>query len=129
MRLAARRHNRRYRHASWLTLRALHEKPLPGAPRQWLERQRGRVRAGNIIDVAAEADAIVAAVERAMSPGFAKSVQGISNPYGDGRAGERIASVLSEVELDARLLAKRALEVEPLPGRLGEWFFVQRPRR
>ena len=93
------------------------------------ERQRGRMRAENIIDVAAEADAIVAAVDRAMSPGFAKSVQGISNPYGDGRAGERIASVLSEVELDARLLAKRALEVEPLPGRPGEWFFVQRPQR
>ena len=63
------------------------------------------------------------------SPGFAKSVQGIGNPYGDGRAGERIASVLSEVKLDARLLAKRALEVEALPGRPGEWFFVQCPQR
>jgi len=92
------------------------------------ERQRGRLRAANIVDSAAAADAIVAAVEHALTPGFAKSVEGICNPYGDGRAGERIAEILSLVELDARLLAKRALAVEPLPGRPGEWFFVRREK-
>ncbi len=92
------------------------------------ERQRGRLRAANIVDVAADTDAIVAAVEHALTPRFAKSLEGIRNPYGDGRAGERIARILSLLEIDSRLLAKRALPVEPLPGRPQEWFFVQRKK-
>jgi UDP-N-acetylglucosamine 2-epimerase (non-hydrolysing)/GDP/UDP-N,N'-diacetylbacillosamine 2-epimerase (hydrolysing) len=72
-------------------------------------RQRGRVRARNIIDCAAEPAAIEQAMARALSPEFRPGLAGLENPYGDGTAGERIAGVLSRIDLDERLLRKRAL--------------------
>ncbi len=70
------------------------------------ERQAGRQRARNIIDVPAEADAIVRAVEEATSDAFRDSLQGMSNPYGDGAAARRIVSVLESVPLGEALLRK-----------------------
>jgi len=72
-------------------------------------RQQGRERARNIVDAEAEPGAIVAAVERALSPAFRASLQGMENPYGDGQAAERIASVLASVPLGEALLVKRAV--------------------
>ena len=72
-------------------------------------RQQGRERARNIVDAEAEPGAIVAAVERALSPAFRASLQGMENPYGDGHAAERIASVLASVPLGEALLVKRAV--------------------
>ena len=73
------------------------------------ERQRGRTRPGNVIDTPAEASAIRSAIEHARSPGFRSSLQGLENPYGDGRAGERIARILAEAPERGVLLHKRAL--------------------
>jgi UDP-hydrolysing UDP-N-acetyl-D-glucosamine 2-epimerase len=70
------------------------------------DRQDGRVRATNVIDAPAEADAIAAAIERATSPEFRKSLGGLVNPYGDGKAAERIVARLRSVELDERLRRK-----------------------
>ncbi len=72
-------------------------------------RQQGRERARNVIDVDPDADAIVAAVARALSDEFRSSLDGMTNPYGDGRAAERLAEVLTSVSVDDRLLLKRAL--------------------
>lgn len=69
-------------------------------------RQRGRERSANIIDAAPEADAIVAAVGRAGDPVFRASLDKLANPYGDGRAGERIADILLNVTINERLLFK-----------------------
>ncbi len=49
-------------------------------------RQQGRERAGNVIDVAAEADAILGAIEEALRPEFRGGLRGMVNPYG-GRNG------------------------------------------
>jgi UDP-N-acetylglucosamine 2-epimerase len=70
-------------------------------------RQEGRLRANNVIDVPASAPAIERAVRRALSPGFRRGLRSLANPYGDGRAAERIARVLATVPLDARLIRKR----------------------
>lgn len=70
-------------------------------------RQRGRVRASNVIDVEARREEIVAAIARATSPEFRRSLEALVNPYGDGRAGERIVDVLATIPLDDRLLTKR----------------------
>lgn len=70
------------------------------------ERQRGRIRAANVIDAPADRAEIEAAIARALDPSFRDGLRGIVNPYGDGRASERIATVLDEVELDRRLIAK-----------------------
>ena len=75
-------------------------------------RQDGRERARNVIDAAPDADAIVAAVETALSPSFRASLAGMTNPYGDGHSSERIVRVLTETPLDERLLRKQAV---PLP--------------
>ena len=72
-------------------------------------RQQGRERARNIVDAEAEPGAIVAAVERASSPSFRASLEGMENPYGDGQAAERIAGILASVPLGEALLVKRAV--------------------
>ncbi len=63
-------------------------------------RQQGRERARNVIDAAAEAEAILAAIQRALSPEFRASLTGMTNPYGDGTAAETIARVLTTVPLE-----------------------------
>lgn len=70
-------------------------------------RQGGRLRAANVIDVPPSRDAILAAIRRAVSPEFRARLDGLVNPYGDGRASERIVARLAEVELGERLLVKR----------------------
>jgi len=70
-------------------------------------RQDGRLRAGNVIDVAPHRDEIIAGILRAIDPSFRESLQSLVNPYGDGHAAERVVRVLSEVSLGQRLLVKR----------------------
>jgi UDP-N-acetylglucosamine 2-epimerase len=76
-------------------------------------RQRGRLRATNVIDCEAESGAIVVAIKRALSSDFRAGLKGLVNPYGDGRAAERVVRLLREVPLDANLVEKRFYD---LPG-------------
>jgi len=71
-------------------------------------RQEGRLHAENVIHVPHERAAIAAALDRALHDAdFRAKVKACSQPYGDGRAGERIVEVLKSVPLDSRLLVKR----------------------
>ncbi len=74
-------------------------------------RQKGRERAANVIDVAPAVEAILEGIARARTAEFRESLAGMANPYGDGRASERIVSVLTSVPLGAELLMKRAVEI------------------
>jgi UDP-N-acetylglucosamine 2-epimerase (non-hydrolysing)/GDP/UDP-N,N'-diacetylbacillosamine 2-epimerase (hydrolysing) len=79
------------------------------------DRQRGRVRAANVIDVACSEDAILSGVRRALSPRFRASLHKMRNPYvrfRDGRASERIKNVLKCMSLDAGLMMKRFHDIE-----------------
>jgi UDP-hydrolysing UDP-N-acetyl-D-glucosamine 2-epimerase len=67
-------------------------------------RQQGRERARNVIDAPAQTDAICAAIGRALSPEFRKSLVGMVNPYGEGTAAATIARVLTAVSLDGLLI-------------------------
>jgi len=67
-------------------------------------RQQGRERAGNIIDVPADAPAISKALAQALDPRFRKSLHGMENPYGDGTAAQTIARVLVTVPLEGLLI-------------------------
>jgi UDP-hydrolysing UDP-N-acetyl-D-glucosamine 2-epimerase len=71
-------------------------------------RQRGRERAANVIDAPAESEAIVAALEKALSPAFLRDLQGVVNPYGDGTAAATIARVLATIPLYNLLIKKPA---------------------
>jgi UDP-N-acetylglucosamine 2-epimerase (non-hydrolysing)/GDP/UDP-N,N'-diacetylbacillosamine 2-epimerase (hydrolysing) len=70
-------------------------------------RQQGRERARNIVDSDADAAAILAAIKRAQSDMFRESLAGMTNPYGDGHASEKIVNVLAAVDLGQNLLMKR----------------------
>jgi UDP-hydrolysing UDP-N-acetyl-D-glucosamine 2-epimerase len=72
-------------------------------------RQKGRERARNVLDAAPEANAIQASITQALSPAFRQSLVGMSNPYGDGHAAEKIVQVLTTTPLSEELLIKRAL--------------------
>jgi len=67
-------------------------------------RQQGRERAANIIDVEPDAAAIEAALKRALSPEFRRSLQGMRNPYGDGDAAKTIAHILTTVPVEGLLI-------------------------
>jgi UDP-hydrolysing UDP-N-acetyl-D-glucosamine 2-epimerase len=74
------------------------------------DRQRGRLRAGNIIDVSRNKSAIRRGIRRALSAGFRASLRGMRNPYDryhDGRTSERIKNVLRDIELSSDLLKKQ----------------------
>jgi UDP-hydrolysing UDP-N-acetyl-D-glucosamine 2-epimerase len=70
-------------------------------------RQQGRERARNVLDAAPEVCSILNAVQVARSPEFRLSLEGMSNPYGEGFASEKIVKVLTTVPLSQELLMKR----------------------
>lgn len=71
------------------------------------KRQRGRVHGRNVIDVPCERSAVLSAIRRATDPEFRRSLVGMQNPYGDGRAAERIVQMLHQTPLDRNILLKR----------------------
>lgn len=68
------------------------------------DRQRGRIRAASVIDVAEEPLAIAAGIRRALSEPFRAIVREVECPFGSGGASARIASILAEVSLDGVLI-------------------------
>jgi UDP-hydrolysing UDP-N-acetyl-D-glucosamine 2-epimerase len=75
-------------------------------------RQRGRTRAKNVIDVDCRREEIVRGVRRALKPRFRASLRGLANPYGSGRAAEKIVARLKGVSLDAALTIKKFHDIE-----------------
>lgn len=70
-------------------------------------RQKERERAENVIDVGHDREDIKKALTQALyNEEFRKKASSCQNPYGDGRASERIAAILSEIPLD-NLMPKR----------------------
>jgi len=70
-------------------------------------RQQGRERALNVLDAEPRVESIVNATRKAQSPEFKKSLEGMSSPYGDGHASERIVQVLTNAPPSRVLLLKR----------------------
>jgi UDP-hydrolysing UDP-N-acetyl-D-glucosamine 2-epimerase len=69
-------------------------------------RQQGRERARNIVDTPPVATSILDAVHKAESSDFRASLEGMTNPYGDGCAAERIVHVLTTLPSRDELLLK-----------------------
>jgi UDP-hydrolysing UDP-N-acetyl-D-glucosamine 2-epimerase len=59
------------------------------------DRQRGRHRAGNVIDAAPDGPAVTAALLRALAPATRAAIATARPPLADGRAGERIARIIA----------------------------------
>jgi GDP/UDP-N,N'-diacetylbacillosamine 2-epimerase (hydrolysing) len=74
------------------------------------DRQRGRLRASNILDVPHDKAAIKAAIQRALHDSeFLAACARAKNPYGDGKSGQRICNILSSVPFDGQLLDKETV--------------------
>lgn len=69
-------------------------------------RQQGRERARNVLDAEPVVASIVRQIRKAESPSFRDSLSGMTNPYGDGEAAERIVQVLTTLPARDRLLLK-----------------------
>jgi UDP-hydrolysing UDP-N-acetyl-D-glucosamine 2-epimerase len=70
------------------------------------DRQRGRTRGPNVLDVTGDRPAVRGALARALDPGFRASLRGAANPYGDGKAAARVVDAIVDAPLD-ELLHKR----------------------
>lgn len=71
-------------------------------------RQLGRQRAENVIDVDYRRDSILKAVRTVLYNGdFRTRAKKCANPYGDGKAAERIVGVLEKLEVNSELLNKK----------------------
>ena len=71
-------------------------------------RQEGRQHADNMIYVPSDKEQIIEAINTALyDEAFKKKVNECVNPYGDGKAGVRIAEVLAGIEIDQKLLQKK----------------------
>src|SRR3989338_9133689 len=70
----------------------IHESPTFHVPTVNIgDRQKGRLRPANVIDVPNEKEAIRRGIERALNDGaFLEAVRTCENPYGDGKSAERI---------------------------------------
>lgn len=69
------------------------------------DRQAGRARNRNVVDVPPEREALVSAIARARTMECGE----IDNLYGDGRTDWRVAHLLAEIDLDQPRLLKKAM--------------------
>jgi GDP/UDP-N,N'-diacetylbacillosamine 2-epimerase (hydrolysing) len=71
-------------------------------------RQAGRERSTNVIDVGYDKEEIINAVNKALyDSSFRKKVASCKNPYGDGKASQRIARILANIKIAPSLLQKK----------------------
>ena len=74
-------------------------------------RQSGRERAANVIDVPNNRIAIKSAIEKALyNKEFRNFVSQISNPYGEGNSAEKIIDVIKRIPLNEELIQKKFYE-------------------
>ena len=73
----------------------LYETPIFGVPCVNIgQRQKGRLRAENVIDCRCTKKNIVVAMELALTETFQKQSRDVQNPFGDGHSSEKIVDVL-----------------------------------
>lgn len=72
------------------------------------ERQSGRLRGKNTIEVGTSEAEILSGIDKALSDqDFLQSLKGSINPYGDGNAAKKIVSHLIDLKIDSDLLQKQ----------------------
>ena len=70
-------------------------------------RQKGRIRAGNVIDVVScEAGEIERGIQQAMSAAFTDGLEGLENPYGGENVAQSIVDFLKAADLKAYASSK-----------------------
>ncbi len=73
-------------------------------------RQKGRLRANNIIDTNYNKDEIIKAINKCLyNQKFRKICKKTKNPYYIGGAGKKIANVLNNINIDKKLIQKKMM--------------------
>jgi GDP/UDP-N,N'-diacetylbacillosamine 2-epimerase (hydrolysing) len=67
------------------------------------DRQKGRLKAGSVIDCEPEQVLIAAAIEQLYSKEFQLMLRTVKNPYGEGGASEKIVQLLKDCKLESIL--------------------------
>jgi len=75
-------------------------------------RQKGRIRAANVIDVGYDRNEIISGIEKAISEEFRNTLQDLVSPFGDGHAADRIVEGLRSVQINSSLLKKRFIDLK-----------------
>lgn len=71
-------------------------------------RQKGRDKSINVIDVGYSTDNIYKAIKKALTDKkFLKDVKKMKNPFGDGHSAERIVKILEDIKIDDKLIRKK----------------------
>jgi UDP-hydrolysing UDP-N-acetyl-D-glucosamine 2-epimerase len=79
------------------------------------DRQKGRIKAANIIDTGYKTREILEGIRRATSPTFKKALKDLKNPYDrfeDGNTSRRIKDTLKQAVIDSDLLQKKFFDLE-----------------
>lgn len=74
-------------------------------------RQEGREKSTNVVDVDYKKEEILEAINYIESSDYQKILENCINPYGDGKAAERIVNILKNIEIDNDLLNKKFFEL------------------
>lgn len=69
-------------------------------------RQKGRIRAKNVIDVNCQLNEIVKGIQQALTPEFRDNLKRLKNPFGNGNASNKIVDILKSIEINDKLLRK-----------------------
>lgn len=87
------------------------ETPFFGVPTVNIgTRQLGRLRGDNVLDVDYNEQEIIEALNKCLyDRNFIKKSAATFNPYGSGRSGEKIAQVLSTVDLSPNVILKKKM--------------------
>lgn len=76
------------------------------------DRQRGRIRAGSVIDCKPGKNAISKAIQQVYSPAFQKKLETVKNPYGEKNSSESIIKIIKNYPLK-EILKKKFYDIEP----------------
>ena len=76
------------------------------------DRQRGRLHGPNVIDVATNSSAIQSGIKRATSKQFRDSLNGLINPYGDGKSAKRIVDIIKKIDLGPNSIKKSFYDIQ-----------------
>lgn len=74
-------------------------------------RQEGREKSTNVVDVDYKKEEILEAINYIELSDYQKILENCINPYGDGKAAERIVNILKNIEIDNDLLNKKFFEL------------------
>ncbi|MGV6986380.1 UDP-N-acetylglucosamine 2-epimerase [Providencia hangzhouensis] len=64
-------------------------------------RQRGRVRANSVIDISADTEQLLLAINKVYSPEFKSILNSTLNPYGQGNSSKQVVEILKQANLES----------------------------